>query len=183
MSKILGIYIIKASLKDFTTGFTFQNAGQDEQLTIASDKVLNCNCTDISRPVNNTVSFLVNNVMKIRRARIVTTGAAGLRGGLDDVAARLSFVAFGLNDTTTPIGGFQLGFEYFNDWENFNIDFMPSIMLAPNKNFYLGVDHAYSKMSVEDYNVQADYIGKTFVPFIEMEIDTAGILDYNGGVV
>lgn len=181
MAKILGKYIVRASLKDFATAFTFQNAGQDERLTIAADKVLNFICPDITRPINNVISFVKNNVLKVQKIRILTTGAEGLRCGIDDRAANLLFVAYGLNDTTTPVGTFQIMVDRFNEWQDVNIDFLCDNS-APNTNFYLGLDHSYSFLSLEDFNVQADYIGKTFVPFVELEIDTAGIFDYNGEI-
>ena len=182
MAKILGKYIIRASLVDFSTEFTFQNADQDTRLTVNSDTLLSCTCADITRPVNNAVSFVKNNVLKVRGVRILTTGAEGLRCGKNDKAANLLFVAQGLQDTSTPVGSFQVNVDRYNEWEPVNIDFLCNIASAPNENFYLSLDHTYSFLSLEDFNIQDDYIGLGFTPFVELQIDTAGIFDYDGKV-
>lgn len=179
MSKILGKYIIRASLASFSTGFTFQNADRDTRLTIAADEILNFACADLSRPVNNAVSFVKNNILKVRGVRIITTGAEGLRGGLNDFASNLLFTAYSTNDTSAPLNSFQVCVDRFNEWQPVNIDFLVD-QDAPNENFYIGLNFNYSFMSLEDFNVQEDYIGEGFVPFVELEIDTAGIFDYSG---
>ena len=60
-----------------------------------------------------------------------------------------------------------------------NVRYLPKIV---NENYYLSVDHAYTKLFVDDFNVQDDYLGQTFGAFLELSIDTAGVLD-NGGVL
>jgi hypothetical protein len=181
MAKILGKYIVRASLDDFADGFTFANGDRDQRLTVNDDAVLNFECTDITRPLNNAVSFVSNNVLKIRAVRILTTGAEGLRGGLDDKAANILFKAFADNTTTTPVGTFQVLVDRFNEWCPVNIDFMARS--APNQNFFIGIDHTYSFLSLDDYNIDENYVGQGFVPYVELDIDTAGIFDYDGKLV
>jgi hypothetical protein len=51
-----------------------------------------------------------------------------------------------------------------------------------NDNYFLSIDKNYTKLFIDDYNVQDEYIGQTFGAVLEMLVDTAGVLD-NGGVI
>lgn len=182
MAKIMGKYIVRASLNDFTTNFVFANGDRNTRLTLNNNEMLSFTCPDISRPINNGVSFNSQAVLKVKAIRIVTTGAEGLRSGLNSNAANLLFQARKADDVTSDLlGAFQVNVTRYNEWNPVNIEFQASETQQPN--FYLGVNSQYSFLSVDDYNVQNDYLGETFKPFVELDIDTSGIIDYQGRIV
>lgn len=178
MAKILGKYILRASLEDFTTGFTFTGANRQTVLNLGSSTMLSFDCSDIKRNNDTSaLSFNSNAVLKIRRARIVTTGAAGLRSALGYKAAQIFLTAHDSNDIASDaLGNCCVSLDNYNEWENVNVDFMP--WTHSNENYFMaasnsiGLQNAF--LSVDDFNVQADYVGQTFKPYLEIEVDTAG---------
>ena len=41
----------------------------------------------------------------------------------------------------------------------------------------------YNQITLDDYNINTNYLGETFTPILEMMVDTAGLLDFFGEVV
>lgn len=181
MAKILGKYILRASLEDFTTGYTFSGANRQTVLNLGSSAMLSFDCSDIKRNNDTSaLSFNSNAILKIRRARIVTTGAAGLRSALGYKAAQIFLTARDSNDIASDaIGNCCVSLDNYNEWENVNIDFMP--FTHSNQNYFMsasnsiGLENAF--LSVDDFNIQADYVGETFKPYLELEVDTAGMFN------
>jgi len=179
--KIKGQYILRASIDDVVNSYQFTGAERNAELSASADFMLLLKCADIDRPVNTAVSLVSNNMLNIKAARIITNGAAGLRAALtSQIAATLTIIGRATNSTSAEsLGGFTFGLDMFNEWQDVNVRFLPKVV---NDNYYLSVDHAYTKMFVDDYNVQDDYLGQTFGATLEMLVDTAGVLD-NGGVL
>lgn len=180
--KIKGTYTVRASLYDIVNGYQFTGADRNVQLDATADFMLLTKCDDIDRPLNTVVSFISNNVLNVKAARINTSGAAGLRTALNSsLAASITIIGRATNSATAEaLGGFTFGIDYFNEWQELNIKYLPKKV---NDNYYLSVDHAYSKLFIDDYAIQDDYIGQTFNATIELLIDTAGVLDTAGVVV
>lgn len=179
--KIKGTYTVRASLADVVNGYQFTGAARNAELSAASDFMLLCKCDELNRPLNTAVSFISNNVLNVKAARILTNGAAGLRAAQNtSVAAAVTIIGRAQNDIASDsLGGFTLGLDFFNEWQQVDVKFLP---LKVNENYYLSIDHAHTKLFVDDYNIQDDYLGQTFDATLELLIDTAGLLD-NGGVV
>lgn len=179
--KIKGTYILRASLNDVVSGFEFTGADRNTELSPASDFLLNLTCADINRPINTAVSLISNNVLNIKAARILTPGAAGLRGALNSqVAASLTIIGRATADVTAEsLGGFTFAFDHFNEWQDVNIKYLPAKV---NDNYYLSINKDYTKFFIDDYNVQDEYVGQNFAAVLELLVDTAGVLD-NAGVV
>lgn len=180
--KIKGTYTLRASLADIVNGYQFTGADRNAELAPASDFMLLLKCDEINRPLNTAVSLISNNVLNVKAARIVTSGAPGLRTALNSsVAALFTVVGRALNDITSDsLGSFTFGVDFFNEWENLNIKFIPEKV---NDNYYLSLDHTFSKFFIDDYNIQDDYVGQTFNATLELLIDTAGVLDNAGEIV
>lgn len=178
---IKGTYILRASLNDVVSGFSFTGTDRNTELAAADDFMINLRCADIDRPVNTSVSLVSNNVLNIKAARILTPGAAGLRPALNSQTAGIfTFIGRASNDVAAEsLGGFTFGLDLFNEWQEVSIKYLPKKV---NDNYYLSMDKNYTKLFVDDYNVQNEYIGQTFGAVLEMFVDTAGVLD-NGGIV
>lgn len=187
MSKILGKYILRASLEDFTTGFTFSGANRNTRLNVSDDVMLSFDCSDLSDGTTNSdLSFNSNAILKIRRARIITTGAVGLRSAVGGTAARLFLTAHDANDTASDeIGTMCLMLDEYNVWSPVNIDFIPKT--HANDNYFLAADKTVGLvntfLSIDDFNIQNDYIGETFKPYLELEVDTAGMYNTSMEIV
>jgi hypothetical protein len=179
--KIKGTYILRASLNDVVSGFEFTGADRNTELAAAADFMLNLRCADIDRPVNTSVSLISNNVLNIKAARILTPGAAGLRPALNSqTAGTFTIIGRASNDVAAEVlGGFTFGLDLFNEWQDVSVKYLPKKV---NDNYFLSIDKNYTKLFIDDYNVQDEYIGQTFGAVLEMLVDTAGVLD-NGGVI
>ena len=180
--RIKGTYILRASLNDVVSGFSFTGSDRNTELSPASDFLLNLACADINRPVNTAVSLISNNVLNIKAARILTPGAAGLRGALNSqVAANITIVGRASADVAADsLGGFSFALDNFNEWQDVNVKYLPAKV---NDNYYLSINKDYTKFFIDDYNVQEDYVGQNFTAVLEMLVDTAGVFDNAGGVV
>lgn len=179
--KIKGTYILRASLNDVVSGFEFTGADRNTELSPSSDFLLNLTCADINRPINTAVSLISNNVLNIKAARILTPGAAGLRGALNSqVSASLTIIGRATaNVAAESLGGFTFALDHFNEWQDVNIKYLP---FKVNDNYFLSIDKDYTKFFIDDYNIQDEYIGQNFNSVLEMLVDTAGLFD-NAGVI
>lgn len=180
--KIKGQYTLRADITPIVNGYTFTGADRNAESGAISDFMLNLACDEISRPILNSVSLISDNKLFVKRARILTSGAEGLRRALNSSIAA-SVLIIGRSDdntTSTALGGFTMGFDFFNKWQDVDFEFLPQKV---NDNYYLSVDKQYSKIFFDDYNIQSAYVGETFKLTLEMIIDTAGVLDVGGVIV
>lgn len=182
MAKIKGKYTLRAGLSPIVNGYTFTNNDRSAELAAADNFMLTLSCDDIDRPINKVVSLISNNRLNVLRARLLTSGAPGLQPALNSsVAASVLIIGRATNDVAgDSVGGFSFGLDHFGEWQDVGISFVP---FKVNDNYYLSVDHTYSKIFFDDYNIQNEYVGQTFNLFLELEIDTAGVLDNNGDIV
>lgn len=180
--KIKGTYILRASLNDVVSGFSFTGTDRNVELSPAYDFLLNLACADINRPTNTSVSLISNNVLNIKAARILTPGAAGLRVALNSqVAATVTVVGRATADVAAEsLGGFSFALDNFNEWQDVNVKYLPAKV---NDNYFLSINKDYTKFFIDDYNVQDEYLGQNFAAVLEMFVDTAGVLDNAGDEV
>lgn len=182
MAKIKGKYTLRAGLSPIVNGYTFTNNDRSAELAAAADFMITLSCDDIDRPINKVVSLISNNRLNILRARLLTSGAPGLQPALNSsIAASILIIGRATNDVAgDSVGGFSFGLDHFGEWQDVGVSFVPSKV---NDNYYLSIDHTYSKIFFDDYNLQNAYIGQTFNVYLEMLIDTAGVFDNSGDIV
>lgn len=176
-SKIQGNYLIELDLTNFSQNFTFQGNNRNTILHPVGGTYQ----PSIKRMNNtkflNSYVFVKDNVLKIKRGKIVTFGADGLRGGFDvnDVSgdiANIDLILAELNDLSSNYGYITLRFNRYNEWEDFNAELLPD-QNAPSK-YVFNID-SLSYLSVDDYNIQTAYIGQGFKSKLVLDIDTAGL--------
>lgn len=182
MKTIKGKYTLRAGLSPIVNGYAFTNNDRTAELGASADFMLTLSCDDIDRPINKVVSLISNNRLNVLRARLLTSGAPGLQPAQNSsVSASILIVGRATNDVSADsVGGFSFGLDHFNEWQDVGVSFVPAKV---NDNYYLSIDHTYSKIFFDDYNLQKEYEGETFNLFLELEIDTAGVLDNGGEVV
>lgn len=145
-----------------------------------------------SRSSNTIIHLLPQNDFNIRRARIVAAGGAGLQPGNDApfLAAKLSFFA-GVDNgdgTFTEFDTCNISLTRWGEWEQINKVIRPyKYTLGPLPQLCDlilkssgGVTNSFW---CDDYNLQADYVGETIKPVLEMEVETAGLFDVNDLVI
>lgn len=185
---IRGNYVIEGDLTSLLNGYQFTGTDRDADIVNGSGLGLFWSLKAIEdRYLYRTAHFVANNKVKIKRARLNTPGAVGLRSGVSaGIAASVIIDSSGgpLNDWN-PIGdpSIVLRFSKFNEWENFDLTFLSEEAEGE------GLDQIYFMINelrlwIDDYNIQSAYVGETFGLILEMEIDTAGmVIDYDGEIV
>lgn len=176
---IMGKYNVSFPLNRFTSNFTFQN--NDRYSTISPQggdyiAVLQLNAGS-SNPI---ISFIKNNKLKIKRGIIYTFGAEGLRAGFKDtvdrnIAALINLTAVRQNQLSDDFGQIELEFPKYNEWIDFNFDFLVNQNI--DTDFYYFKIASYSYLTIDDYNIKTNYIGQSFVPRMVLEIESAGVWD------
>ena len=185
--QIEGVYNIYANITDAITDghgydLTGNNRNKELYFSLNDTKLLtfwNKNGSII--PSRDYVYFVKNNVMNIKRARIITPGCPGLRAEKDGFAARLHFDA--VDDNGNSSFGFGIKIFKYNEWENIDFNFKPFEQYQSenlDKWFQLRLVHTLERVSavtIDDYNIQNAYIGQPVCFFLELEIDTAGLVN------
>lgn len=171
---------------------TFDIGNQDKVIgafVLANDVIIS--------PVKGYLNY--ENLCTIKRARLIPSGAYGVRPGPASLAARLNIaVVAGIdgkkldNTDGDTLTSFSLYFENWDEWTEFNINVEP-FKTEVNWDEYQHdadkkpcsfkiLEHAQF-FSVDDYNLQSAYIGQDIIPFIDFEIETAGIVLQDGTIL
>lgn len=186
--QIQGLYTVVADITELVGGYTFTGANRNASISGPITNDLNFKCVSSAVDYHNDIYFIYENDIKIKRGRIITPLAPGLRAGEGGPACRLLLDAHNADiDHANLNSSMFLRFEKFNEWTDFNFVLKPYAgKVAPNndKTCTLRINYTYSSMCVDDYNILNDYVGQTFNAALEMEIDTAGVvLQYTGGEI
>ena len=193
VKNIQGHYYIQAPLfiggdPDQRDLYTYTNANRNGSVLFAQDCNLSFIQLDNAKPLNygDVRAFITQGRLLIKRARIFTPGSPGICPAQGSRAARLIMLSYRNIDGVDVSGdGFEIKFDYYNEWQNLNYIFENYKFQQdnPTADYYLlkipGQSPAY--MTVDDYNLQSAYEGKTLRAFLELEIDCgAGMLNPNG---
>lgn len=181
---IRGNYIIEGDLTSLINGYQFTGTDRDANIIHSTGYFLLWELKAIEDRYNyRTAHFVANNKIKIKRARLSTPGAVGLRAAVNRPSSIVSLSS--CDDVPQSLGDppIVLKFSRFNEWEDFDLTFMSDKAISAGMNgFYLEVSDL--RLWIDDYNIQTAYVGETFGLILEMEIDTAGmVIDYDGGIV
>lgn len=180
-------YLLRA-----VTGESYTLTGSDRNavITTAADSVLDT--YDLTKILNATRSdgFYYENTITIKRARVYLAGGQGMQPAADGTLA--AFLALNIaqlyDGTGQKLFRFFLNIPKFEEWFDLNIQIKPyegtpdpwTGTLADKHICRLMLESS-SKFSFDDFNIQADYVGQDVIPVIELEIQTAGIIDLQGG--
>lgn len=179
--QIQGNYTIIA---DFTGAFSpapnIENNNRNRNKSASISVPLHFLCTSISGS-SNYAHLIKQNKTVIKRGRVITGGAEGLRTAVNSpIAAEVGVIDVGGGVGTTNNQSFVLNFPKFNEWTDFNVVFEP-YKRANDQNDDVELDIAYPVTDIhyDDFNVQSAYLNENISLFIELEIDTAGIIIHN----
>lgn len=187
MAKIQGHYLIQAPLyiggdADQLDLYTYTNADRAASVLFSQDCKLSFLQLDSNKPLNygDVRSFLTQSRLNVKRARIFTPGSPGICPGNGKRAARLIMESYRTIDGVDVVGSsFEIKFDSYNEWQN--LDYIFENYSFPEEYYNLkipGQSPAY--LTIDDYNLQSAYEGETLRAFLELDIDTAGMINPNG---
>lgn len=174
-------------IAEFTGAFmpppTIANDNRSKSRSASVSVALDFLCTSISG-ASTYVEFIKNNKIFIKRGRVITGGAEGLRTGITNLfAAEIGIMDVGGGVPATNKQSVVLKFPHFNEWTEFNIAFEPYLRKNDENDIVeLHIAHPVTDIHYDDFNIQSAYEGEGFSLFLELEIDTAGVM-INGEIV
>lgn len=187
------------SVPAFTSGYTFTGSNRDAEISPDSAFMLSVLTGDYSPDygLELDVNFIYENLINIKRIRVNSKGAPGLQSSAFCAAQLFINVIcgrLGQKKDETPgdvLCTFGVIIPRWNEWVN------TSLCIKPFEND-VNIDKSQydliegklpvcfgtlseSEFKIDDYNVQSAYIGESFTPSIEFEIETAGTI-IGGGI-
>ena len=129
------------------------------------------------------VQLIVQNDTRIKRARIVPRGGAGLLASPGTLAGQLFLNAYtyDTDNNRITLDSVHLDFVQWGEWENVNAVLKPynnTGMAEPLPGACsLFISEANGKFTADDFNIQADFVGRGVQALLELEIETAGLSD------
>ena len=183
--KIQGIYNIIADLSGCFPTITIANNDRNRGINATTGNALNFKLIS-SAEVSTYVKFLQKNILRIKRARLLTVGAEGLRTALNStVAANITLNPRPVTGETGASSKYiGLNFPRFNEWTQFNINFETwADSTITGAAVDLGLTSQVTDIHFDDFNIQTAYEGQDIKLHLEMEIDTAGVLLDNWEIV
>lgn len=188
MAKIQGLYSLRAQLYNKAAtlagggGVLYEFTNNDRGADIGSP--YRCDLDFIQQDTlsvdsyNGTRRFLVNNKLLIKRARLVTPGAPELQPSPGEHAARLLLNSYADDGNGNEVHGnaMQIKLDFFNEWQKFNVWFENFNIASGDGTYKFYMPDARWNLNVDDYNLQSAYENAELYAFLEIEIDTAGLL-------
>lgn len=145
--------------------YTFTGADDDAQAESASDETLTLKIVNGSSVIDN--AKLSNaSPFKIKRVRLRSSGAEGLTKPQGVFAGRL-LLSFVGSDSTEKSAS-TLTISNWNEWEEKDI----SVSACDGDKCSI-VLKTGSLVNIHDFNVQDEYVGQSFTPMLEMEVEYA----------
>lgn len=180
---IAGKYNVSAKLN---AQYEFTGNNRDATFSISSpDATLDLSC--ISSSTSAFVAVMYDCRVKIKRVRLVSAGAPGLQRSETHRAGSfvLALQAADENGIYTTLDSVVVKIDNWNEWTATNFDLRPyktpfnftDAQVTQHKPVKFCALYLNSSFYCDDYNVQSAYVGKTFTPWLEMEIETAGMVE------
>ena len=151
------------------TSYTFTGNARQATFGVSENAPLETHV--LSYAGADAVRFKRSNV-RIVRARLVPSGAAGLMPAKEKIAARLqlSFVTQGQDNGGAP---FTMSFYKWGELEQQEISTgMPG---SDGDVCELAINASGTEFTCDDYNVDSAFVGQSFVPILELEIECGGL--------
>lgn len=183
MANIANIYTISAPLN---AQYTFTGADREATFSINSpDAPLNLSC--VSSSTAAYVAAMYDTVINVKRVRLVSAGAPGLQRTEQHAACNFILAARALDESLTyqTLDTCVVKIPNWNEWIDVNYKLRPfkkkinfsASQIAQYKPVDLFALYQNSGFYCDDFNIQAVYVGETFTPVLEMEIETGGMVE------
>ena len=158
--------------------YTLANAGRSTTFTLTGGTTLSMSCT--SADTGGYVRFSARSPFRIKRARLLTSGAPGLQASPNDNAASITFNVLSTAGAVTS-AQFTISFQSFNTWESKNITVTPDMAVAgfSGSAYACPVEVDSGSLKIDDFNVSSDYEGQNMYPIVELQTETDFIISSN----
>lgn len=184
---IQGVYIISAriynkgpALSDGSTLYEYTNNNRSASVGSAFDCKLNFSQLNTFGTSNFEPGrkFVQDNKLLIKRARISTPGSPGLQPSPGALAARMILSSYATNAQGVVVYGNSLSINFvkFNEWQDFNVWFDNFTIDSADGSYEFQLPAARWVLHIDDYNLQSAYEGEPLEAFLELEVDTAGLM-------
>lgn len=183
VEKIASKYNISLEL----TPYRYQFTGNNRNVSVSAVNDLDISGASCSQQVKfSSVSVRpkYDNIFTIKRARILSTGAAGLRAPEGGLACLISFGLIDEDDSTL-ISRLFLRIKEWNEWEDINVDLRPFETVhtftdeEKLKSLSYRIGQVVTKFYIDDYNIQSAYIGQYVTPVLNLDVETAGMVNHD----
>ena len=163
-NKISGSYILQRSK---LAEYTFAGNNRDAELLLLPQEL---NFIDLSNGTisGRTVDFMTKNKIHVKGIRIVTPGGARLRA-----CKNAGSIEFSIYTDSAPLVT-MIDVSRYNEWQEINDYWEPYNLIKNSETFHFKLSAGL--LNIDDYNIQPAYIGKKVSFYIELNIDTAGLL-------
>ena len=145
----------------------------------------------VGNKAGGTAFFCGNTAINIKRMRVRSPKAPGVSAGTSTAGViTLNFCAMLGFNADTQLDSARVNVPKWGEW------FDANIKIEPYKTAYAWTDTQLTQhkpigavigynsyMNVDDYNVQADYIGQDVDAAIDLEIETAGVISSSTYVI
>lgn len=184
---IQGVYLISAqiynkgpALADGSTLYEYTNNNRDANVGSAFEcklEFIQLNSFGTSN-FEPSRKFIQNNKLLIKRVRISTPGSPGLQPSPGTMAARMILTTYATNAQGVEVSGNGLSIDLikFNEWQDFNVWFDNFKIDSADGSYEFKLPAARWSFHVDDYNLQSAYEGEPLKAFLELEIDTSGLM-------
>lgn len=183
MADIANIYNVSAPLN---AQYTLTGADREATFAISSpDAPLNLSCSSSS--TSAYVAALYDTVINVKRVRLVSAGAPGLQRTEQHAAAGFVLAARALDESLVyqTLDTCVVKINNWNEWTDVNYKLRPfkkkvvftDSQITQHKPVDLFALYQNSGFYCDDFNLQAAYVGETFTPVLEMEIETGGMVE------
>lgn len=156
---------------EIPVSYTFTGNSRSASRTLDSEQSLQI--YDVFNPEPSSIRtarvlFNKGTVVKIKRAKLVSLGAPGLE--TIDVNSGIFKLQPGkaapLGSPSSDASQSILSFAKWNEWEDKDISIYvtedgSTLWVIPNGSFY----------TIDDFNIQDNFVGQTFNPALELEVD------------
>ena len=178
-NKVLGRYLLVGDL-----GGAYELTGANRDAEMALNEHDQINLLSVNNNGARNVYLCANVKTRILRARLRSPQGPGINSAKPTAGAIvISFCAI-LGGQDGELDAYKITIPTWGDWFDVNIDIEPyktpynwtdgQILQHKPVGAFIGNN---SVLKVDDFNVQDDFIGQTVGAVLDLEIETAGVID------
>lgn len=184
--QIQGKYFLQAKIP-----ISYTLTGANRQGAFGLNDITELVVDSINAPsVANRVVFPVEHIVTIKRVRIVANGGPGIQVGVNHYAGQF-VLSMARDDGDGNIIIFDecpVIIPNWGEWYDINMILRPYKRTGGDTSAEfvgMAIDKTLDTLAmfyVDDFNLQADFVGEGVSPILQMEIETAGLVCSSNGV-
>ena len=191
MAKVQGIYTLRAQLYNKATtladggGILYEFTNNNRYADIGSAYPCDLNFVQLDTlsadSYNSNRRFIRKNKLMIKRVRVVTPGAPKLQPSPGQYAADFILDSYATDSggSETSGNGLRIKLDFFNEWQDLNLWFENFNIDSADDTYKFKLVATRWVLNVDDYNLQAAYKNEPLYAFLELEVDTPGLMCNN----